>query len=285
VNNLGTAKSIERPEMPSAVGLLIDQSDAGLHQGWLPNDSRLFAAKLFSDRLLPDTPLLLGAFASDEPSGNASGLPQRPLTLFPVESPGFLTSRSQVFGVLNDLPGLVGGGSPLYQAIAEGVDFMAARSPPGRRRALVVLTEGVDTTCGTPAQCAALRRDIFRRAHDAAVELFIVARGSEPEDCIPGWCTGWYPPMAAVSALAREGGIPIVTVPDTTGPSSPMELARQWLSGPMMVQDIRLRLTSDTEGAFAPGATVMGDLTGANPSQCPMGCQAHFFSFTVEIPR
>jgi hypothetical protein len=66
---------------------------------------------------------------------------------------------------------------------------------------------------------------------------------------------------------------------------SATELARQWLSGEMMVQDLSVRLTSETAGAFAPGATVMGKLTGANASQCPMGCQVHELIFSVEIPE
>lgn len=285
VNDLGVAKWVERPLVPSAVALLIEQGDAGLSPDWLPNEPRLFAARLFSDRLLPGTPLLLGAFASDEPSGSASGLPQRPLTFFPVESPGFLTSRTEAFRVLNDLPGLVGGGAPLYEAIAAGVDFVAAHTPPQQQRVLVVLANGTDTTCGTPAQCAALRREIIDRSHDAEVQLFLVAVDRELEPCLPG-CDGGRKVSEGVWALAREAGVPTIVAPDYgAGLNSPMELAGQWLSGPMMVQDISLRLTSDTAGAFAPGSTVMGTMTGANASECPMGCAVHQFFFRVEIPR
>jgi len=287
INDLGNVQAVERPAVPWAVGLLIDQSDAGLSPGWLPNDPRLFAARHFSDRLVPGTPLLLGAFASDEPSGSASRLPQRPVTFFPVESPGFTTSRSEAFAVLNDLSALVGGGAPLYEAIVEGVDYLVARTPPERQRALVVLADGADATCGTPAQCAALRRAIIKRAHDAAVQLFIV--GGTRSDCTPDWvgwdgCDGYPADEEAIQLLAREGGFPIVigNVPDLR---PAMELARQWLTGWMTVQDISLRLTSETDGAFAPGATVMGGLTGANASQCPMGCMVHQFTFSVEIPR
>lgn len=286
VNDLGPVKTIERQGTPWAVGLLIDQSNAGLSPDWLPNDSRVFAAKRFSDRILPATPLVLGAFASDEPSGSASRLPQRPVTLFPVESPAFLTSRAEAFGLLNNLHSLVGGGAPLYEAIVEGVDYMAARTPPERSRALVVLADGADTTCGTPAQCAALRRDVIDRARDAEVQLFLV--GGSPSDCTPDW-VGWEGCQGpsdneGIQLLAREGGFPIVVgnAPDL-GPA--MELARQWLQPSMGVQDIGLRLTSETAGAFAPGATVMGALTGANASQCPWGCQVHQLIFSVEIPR
>lgn len=286
VNDLGPVKTIERPGAPWAAGLLIDQSDAGLSPNWLPNDARIFAAKRFADRLLPATPLLLGAFANDEPSGSASRLPQRPVTFFPVESPAFLTGRAEAFGVLNHLHSLVGGGAPLYEAIVEAVDYMAARTPPERSRALVVLADGADTNCGTPAQCAALRKDVIDRARAAAVQLFLV--GGTASDCTPDW-VGWEgcdgpSDREAIQLLAREGGFPIVigNAPDL-GPA--MELAGQWLQPSMTVQDISLRLTSDSEGAFAPGATVMGAFTGANASQCPMGCQVHQFVFSVEVLR
>ncbi len=162
VTDLGMVRSIEYPRVPWGVGLLVDQSDTGRFPVWLSNGPELFAAKVFSDRLLPATPLLVSAFASDEPSGSASRLPRRPVTFFPVESPAFLTSRTEAFSFLDDLRGLVGGGAPLYEAIAEAVDYLAARTPPERQRALVVLADGVDTTCGTPARCSALRRDDHR---------------------------------------------------------------------------------------------------------------------------
>jgi hypothetical protein len=295
LNYVGKVKTVEAPGIPWAVGLLVDQGDTGLSPGWLPNDPRLFAAKVFSDRLLPGIPLLLGAFASDEPSGSASPLPQRPMTLFPVESPTFLASRGEAFGILDDLQELVGGGAPLYQAIAEAVDYMAARTPPERKRALVVLADGADTTCGTTAQCAMLRREIIERAGEAAVQLFMV--GGTGSDCVPRW-VGWYDgcegfveghaeqEQEAIQLLAREGGFPIVIGTGTTIDQRPaMDLAGQWLTGSMMVQDIGLRLTSEKAGAFAPGATVMGRLTGSNLSQCPMFCQVHQFIFSVEVPR
>ena len=294
INDLGSVKTVERPVLPWAVGLLVDQSDAGLSPDWVPNEPRLFAAKVFSDRLVPGTPLLLGAFASDEPSGSASPLPQRPVTFFPVESPAFLTSKVVAFGILDDLPDLVGGGSPLYQAIAQAVDYMAVRSPPDRQRALVVLADGADATCGTAAQCAALRREIITRARDAAVQLFIV--GGTRSDCTPDWvgrdgCEGYPADKEAAQLLAREGGFPIV-IGNTPDLRAAMELAGRWLQGPgqwdwgsMTVQDISLRLASDSEGVFVPGAPVMGAFVGYNASQCPIGCQVHSFSFMVEVPE
>lgn len=102
INDRGVLKATDRAPHPTAVGLLIEQGDAGLSSTWMPNEPRLFSAKLFTDGLLPDTRVALAAFASDEASGSASSLPQRPVTFFPVQSPGFSTSKSEAFAVLQN---------------------------------------------------------------------------------------------------------------------------------------------------------------------------------------
>ena len=286
VNSLGVVQALELPERPWAVGLLIDQSDAGLAPDWAPNAPRLFAARVFADQLLPDTGLVLAGFASDDPSGSASRLPQRPVTFFPVESPRLLTSRSEVFGVLDDLSGLVGGGTPLYEAIIAGVDFMAARTPPALEPVLVVLADGADSTCGTPAQCAARRKAIVDHARASRVQLFLVGRDVEG-DCIDPEATYCLEirPQEPLRLLSADGGMPLVVGHGSAMFNSPMGLVKQWLSGWVTVQDVRVRLTSEAAGAFAPGAVVKGELSGVNPSMCPMECWSFLLPFSVEIPR
>ncbi len=280
LNDLGVVEAIQGEPRRWAVGLLIDQSDAGLSPDWAPNEPRLFASKVFADALLPDTRLALAAFASDDPSGSLSRLPQLPVTFFPVESPEFVTSRPEAFEVLQDLSDLVGGGAPLYDAIIAGVDFMATQAPADLQRALVILADGSDSTCGTPAQCAEQRRVIVRHAREAGVQLFLVG------DCFDStwnYCQD-FRARDPLRLLALEGRIPLVVGPEYRTFTAPLGLARQWLSGSMLVQDISVRLTSDTPGAFAPGAVVTGDLAGANPSQCPFGCWIYVLPFSVQVP-
>lgn len=296
VNDRGSLKATDRAPQATVLGLLIEQSDAGLSSNWMPNEPRLFAAKLFADELLPDTRLALAAFASDEASGRASSLARRPVTFFPVESPGFTTSRSQAFGVLHDLSSLVGGGAPLYEAIAAGIDFMAANAPDGTKRVLVVLADGSDSTCGTLAQCAEWRRKIVSRARETGVDLFLVgARGEAPWEWEEKyWSQGFYLAKESLSDLASEGGIPLAVgvslrnefgFSETADFHAPLELVRHWLATSEQVQDVRVRLASDTEGAFAPGAIIKGQLLGQNPSECPWYCYTYVLPFNVEIPR
>ena len=295
VNDLGVVRAIEGVPQSWAVGLLIDQGDAGLMPALPPNDPRLFAAKAFANGLLPGTSLALAGFASDEPSGSASRLPQRPVTFFPVESPAFVSNWPEAYGILQDLSGLVGGGSPLYAAIETGIEFMAAHAPAGRQRALVVLADGSDSTCGSPAQCAQQRRAIVRRARETGVQLFLAGVHDE-QDCndLPAdeayYCLLTIAAKAPLRDLAAEGGLPLAVgaLPNSNSMGSviaPLELALEWLSGSVRVQDVNLRLTSATAGAFAPGTVVTGNFVGVNPQMCPWDCYSFGLPFRVEIPR
>ena len=291
--------SVEEGSRSTVVGLLIDQSDAGFSAvprfarvpgDWVaPNDPQLFAAKLFADALLPGTPLLIAGFASDTASGSASSLARRPVTFFPVEAPGFIGSRSEAIDTLNALSGLVGGGAPLYEAIAIGIEFMADRAPPGSQPALVVLAHGEeDSGCSSDSQCAASRQAIIRRASETGVRLFLVSSGSDDEYY---WSTLRTAAKAPMRQLALEGGLPLGVLPGT------LRIAQQWISGSTGAQDIRFRLSSDTPGAFSPGAVVEGSLEARSSQQrealgslCdatpegPGGCTFLELPFRVRVP-
>lgn len=295
VTDLGLVESIQGTAQPWAVGLLIDQSDSGFSAELAPNEQRLFAAKFFADALLPETSISLSAFSSDEPWGSASSLPQRPVTFYPVESPGFTTTSSGAFAVLDELSGLVGGGLPLYEAILSAIDFMERTAPAGLQHALVALADGADSTCGTLVQCAELRHTIVRRARESGIQLFLVGsphdrdcRGLEGDDAY--YCLLSVHAESALRDLSVEGGMPMAVgfEPGAIGsyrPDSALRLALQWLSASMTVQDVSFRLTSDSPGAFAPGAVVSGELVGANPAFCPWDCFMVALPFRVEIPR
>ena len=267
----------------TAVGLLIDQSEAGLSSDWNPNEPRLFAAKVLTDSLLPDASLALAAFA------NAALLPSQPVTFFPVDEPGFIGSRQSAFGVLQDLSGLVGGEAPLYEAIVTAIDFLVDRAPPGSEPALLVLADGRDdSSCSgfdpSPSKCAARRLDVVKRVTETGVRLFLVASDTD-EECIGyferEYCQALVNAKEPLSELSRAGGIPLSVGPvqDLT---SPLGLARQWLSGTNRVQDVSFRLISDVPGAFAPGAVVTGALRVSDVTILVDG--GYELPFRVQVP-
>jgi hypothetical protein len=285
----GVVRSVAGLPRSRAVGLLIDQSEAGLSPDWAPNEPRLFHAKVLADSLLPDVPLVIAGFASDTATGSASALPRRPVTFFPVEAPGFIGSRPDAFETLNGLAGRVGGGAPLYEAIAAGIEFMADQAPPGSLPTLVVLADGTDSSCGTPAQCAEWRRTIVRRAQETGVRLFLVGSSAiynedtDGEECSAvddEWesylCLLTFGAKAPLQQLSAAGAMPLVV-------SWSPELVRQWLAGSMTVQDVRIRLTSEVEGAFYPWNTVTGRLRGSNASWCPWDCYVLSLPFRVQV--
>ena len=160
---------------------------------------------------------------------------------------------------------------------------------------LVVLADGADSTCGTPTQCAQQRRTLVRRAGETGVQLFLAGVHDEA-DCEDLPVDEAYTCLLTIDAktplreLAAEGGAPVAVgmLPDSNVMSSviaPLELALQWLAGSGMVQDIGVRLTSETAGAFAPGSVVTGDFVGVNPDLCPWDCYAFGLPFRVEVPR
>lgn len=304
LNDLGVVRKAEEVPPSWSVGLLVDQSAAGLTywaggSAHAPNDPRLFAARFLVDGLVPDIPLALAGFASDLASGGASTLPQRPVTFFPVEAPGFTTSRVAAFETLHDLSDMVGGGAPLHEAISIAVNFMAARTPAGRKPMLVVLADGGDKDCGTLAQCSAARRGIVAQARAEGVELFLVGT----DDAVAcDYCLD-IRAQEPLRSLAAEGGYPLVLSDEpwfdycgAWGPCpafagmlvSPLEMVAGWLTGTAQVQEVSIRLTSESPGAFAPGAVVMGELLGSNEDMCPWGdgaCWRYSLPFRVEVPE
>lgn len=293
----GGPRRIQGEPQAWSVGVLVDQSEAGISPYFSPNEPRLFAAKTFAHAMLPDAPLALAAFASDMASGSASSLPQRPVTFFPVEAPVFATSPTEAFRILQDFPSLVGGGAPLYEAIVAGLDFMAARAPAGRKRVLVVLADGADTDCGTRAHCAELRRRIVDRARSEEIYLFLVGDDSG-DDCVDPRAQDCLEIRAKeeLRLLATEGGVPLVVshepafdwdgaLVSASAPVGPLDLVGQWLSGSMKIQEISVRLTSDAAGAFMPGAVVTGELAAMDMELCPSACWQFMLPFRVEVPE
>jgi hypothetical protein len=96
--------------------LLLDQSASVIVSD--PADRRLFAAKYFLGGAKADDRVVLAAFASDDGrTGQASLLPQKPVTVYPLEAPKFTGDGHSYFSTVDQFANLEGGAAPLYAAI------------------------------------------------------------------------------------------------------------------------------------------------------------------------
>jgi hypothetical protein len=112
--------------------LLMDQS--GSIQTTDPADSRIQAGKTFFAALSAPDNAMLAAFSS------GGSLPYDPITTWGT----YTSDGTSFFGPLDQLPGLEGGGTPLYASTATMVDDVYANGT-NANKAVLVFTDGEDT--------------------------------------------------------------------------------------------------------------------------------------------
>lgn len=227
-------------------------------------EEHLFVAKALVAELLGSRSVAVGAFAGDGgPAGTASPLPERPVTFFPVENPGWIAERVVAFEALESLRGRVGGSSALAAAIDAGVDFLVARTVAMERPALVILTAGGSEGCSfdeapgpnATSQCASIRAAV-ERARQAGVTPWLVGPGDS-----------WYPSSTSYASpgslisVAREAPVRWAAAPVEGDVYAASEIVRAVLSGALAFREIRFRISADEEGSFAAGVEIRGALT------------------------
>ncbi len=264
------AEPARSPE-PYSATLLVDQSSHIVTND--PWRVRLFDLKYFLTTKGANDRVVLAAFASnDVASGDLSPLPQQPVTIFPVENPKFTTSAGDLFPTIDSLASLEGGAAPLYAAIDAAIDFTAANSSTGGRRAVVVLTDGRDDTCGSPTQCETARKALIEKSRTAGVPIVTLglARPSGPANA------------KALSLLATDSGGTALWADDPTQLGILFRALTHVLDGSALIETVRLTIQSPTDGAFQSGRTVLGT---AHYEACDLGdCTSIDVPFAVRIP-
>lgn len=156
------------PARPHAAALLLDQS--GSMQASDATGARLYASKAFLSALGTDDRALLASFAS----GAGALIPTTPLTIYgPFRD---RVSASNYFPTLDALALLVGGNTPLYDAMDALRKNLVADTtvPVGVARAMVVFTDGADTNCLSATACRERRAASIRDAKADQVRLFAI---------------------------------------------------------------------------------------------------------------
>lgn len=151
--------------VPYAAAMLLDQS--GSIGDSDPTDARVFASKVFLERLGASDRVTLGVFAE----GRGTLIPTSPLTRFG----DFTADGASLFDELDQLPNLEGGFTPLYSALDQMIQYTAT-APAGSRKAVVVFTDGEDTICLDPLTTC--RNRTINLAKTSGVNIFTVGLGT-----------------------------------------------------------------------------------------------------------
>lgn len=254
--------------------LLLDQSAAIAIDD--SADRRLSAAKYLLSRTdaaaAGQKRAMLGAFAADDAvSGRYSALPQKPLTLFPLENPQLTSNGRSLFPIVDALAALEGGAGALLPAVDKALDFMAANAWNGRR-GIVVLGSGVDDVCGSRSDCVAFRNAVMARSRALGVRIVTIG--------LAGLGTAAQQETMNLLAQSDWGGASL-WLKDPAQFAVAMADAYSFLADTKPYVRVTFRLESPTAGAFAPGRTVLGKVRFED---CPWDCYEVTAPFAVKIP-
>lgn len=153
---------------PYAATLLLDQSGSILNSD--PSHARLSSAKAFMKGLGNEDRVLLAAFAGQP----GALIPTPPLAVYaPFRDSA---SAGSYFATLDALASTVGGRTPLYSALDALRQQVVgdATLPAGLSRAIVVFTDGADTSCDNVSACSTRRDASIREANASQVRLFTI---------------------------------------------------------------------------------------------------------------
>lgn len=257
-------------ETSYAAALLLDQSAGVIVDD--PADARLFAAKYFLTYASADNPKGLAAFASDAPgSAGPSLLPAQPVSFFPVENPQFSSYGPGYFPTVDALSAMEGGGAPLYAALDNLLDFVAANHT-GSAGAVIVISNGQDDTCGSRAECRAMRDAVIRKSQTA--DIAIVTIGVPSADGVFD--------REALGLLAQSN--PRGAAFWAEGPEQlamTVSSAHSYLAMQKNLMEVTLQIQTSVAGAFASGRKVLGTL---QLEECPWDCYYSTIPFVVQIP-
>lgn len=228
-----------QPAAPYAAALLLDQSGSIAQSD--PTGARLYSAKSFLERLGDADQALLAAFASDP----GALIPTPPLAVY-----GPFRERAAApsyFATLDALAPLTAGSTPLYGSI-DGLRAQIAGDaalPAALGRAIVVFTDGKDTTCGDAASCRTRREQVIAGANQDAVRLFTIGLSGGVD-------------LAALGELAnRTGGAMLYA--DNAEQLLPLYgSVGRLLSLSLPTYRVRWTVSADAPGAFASGAMLLG---------------------------
>jgi hypothetical protein len=253
-----------------AVSLLLDQGSNVVIDD--PTDRRLFAAKYLQTRLDAGDQVVTAAFASDDLSaGQPALLPDKPVTIYPVDNPQFTTDGLGYLGTIDSLAALEGGASPLYASIDRMIDFTAANAPIDARRAVVILSSGRDESCGSSDACWSTQEALIEKSAAEGVPMIAVGLGA------PSVHTN----TRALGVFAQGENDVVFWADNPQGLATILGAVPAILGGQYPAMNVTIHLETPVAGAFASGRLVSGFVDFL---VCPWDCNAIAIPFAVRIP-
>lgn len=227
------------PARNFAAGLLLDQSGSIRQSD--PTGARLFSTKAFLSGLGPNDQALLATFAG----GIGALIPTVPLTVYaPFRTQA---AASAYFPTLDSLTALLGGNTPLYESLDTLRRHVLSDPalPAGQPKALIVFTDGDDTSCGNPDACRAKRAQSIREAKLDQVRIFTIGLSSGVD-------------VAALAELAHQTGGAFLYA-DTAEQLLPLYgSVGKLLSLSLPSYRLRWTVQADASGRFSAGTTLLG---------------------------
>ena len=248
-----------RAATPFAAALLLDQSGSILQTD--PTGARLFSTKAFLSGLGADDTALLAAFAG----GPGAIIPTAPLTVYaPFRGQALASSY---FPTLDSLTPLLGGSTPLYSSLDALRQRLSgeASMPAGLAKAIVIFTDGADTSCAAVESCRTNRLQAIRGANQDQVRLFTIRLSSGVD-------------IVALGELANQTGGAMLYA-DTAVQLLPLYgSVGQLLSLSLPTYRLRWTVRASAPGVFLPGYTLLGRV------QLTAGTSTFDVPFIVGIP-
>jgi hypothetical protein len=242
---------------PYVASLLVDQSERiGASD---PGDLRLRGFKYLLAHKLPADTISLAAFAADHPLGGSPALlPQTPVMVLGDDATA-----------IDDLAALEGGGAPLYAALADGIDHLAATSPrSGPQRIVAVLTDGHDDLCGDAIQCGLMRDAVTSRSRATGTEVVVLAIGPDANRRALSELTAATRGRAFWIDEPAQTRLLLAALPD---------LFSRYGRG----ANVAFEIEADEAGTFRSGRTVYATV---NVQECPFDCNGGSLPIAIPIP-
>ena len=248
-----------RAATPFAAALLLDQSGSILQTD--PTGARLFSAKAFLSGLGTDDAALLAAFAG----GPGAIIPTAPLTVYaPFRGQALASSY---FPTLDSLTPLLGGNTPLYDSLDALRRRLSgeASMPAGLAKAIVIFTDGADTSCASVESCRTSRLQAIQGANRDQVRLFTIGLSSGVD-------------IVALGELANHTGGALLYA-DTAEQLLPLYgSVGRLLSLSLPTYRLRWTVRASAPGVFLSGHTLLGRV------QVTAGAKTFDVPFIVGIP-